>query len=115
MASSRRSRKHHKLGADGLAQRESALDSYELKPVPPSSSRETFPARRLKLAKQFAKLPKSERQARKAEFRRRLKEICATDLEFKGYWQIKFESLLPKPGNTKVVVRKKTGSKKRSK
>ncbi len=97
MVSSRRGRKHQKLGSQGFVQREQAVDGYPPSGVEkaiPRKVRETFPAKRQALAAEFAKVPGPQRRDQANAFRKRLREICASDLECRGFWQLKFEPLL---------------------
>jgi hypothetical protein len=97
MASTRRSRKHAKWGGQALGQRERVVDNPGpacVNKAVPTRQRQKFPARRAELAAKFASLSADTRTARAGEFRVQLRKICASDLEFRGFWSLKFEPLL---------------------
>ena len=97
MPSTRRGRKHSKWNSQTLAQREIALDSAGSSDViraVPSEERQRFPVRRAALAAEFAAMSPAARQRSARHFKGRLRQICASDLECRGFWLLKFEPLL---------------------
>lgn len=99
-------------------QAEQAIDRYppaDTDKAIPLKVRQTFPAKRQALAAEFARLSVQHRRAHAHDFRERLRAICASDLEQRGYWQLKFEPLLaggmPAPAESRPALaqRKTTG------
>jgi len=85
------------MGGHAFVQREQALDRSvpsDVDQAIPIKVRATFPKKRGELAAEFAELSPSQRRSRAPEFRSRLGAICASDIEKRGYWQLKFEPLL---------------------
>jgi hypothetical protein len=89
------------MGGHGFVQREFAVDRYPPSGVDqavPLETRQAFPTKRAELAARFAKLPTAQRKERQREFREKLRHICASDLECKGFWQLRFEPLIQDAG-----------------
>lgn len=97
MPSTRRSRKHSKWGKQAAAQWQRVVDpptSHGDDRAIPSNQREQFPKRRAALAEAFGRLSPGERRLRANDFRRKLRAVCASENEFRGFWSLRFEPLL---------------------
>src|SRR4051794_16354321 len=96
MPSSRRARKHFRLGSSGAAQRDSVAGA----PAPLNKEYVSLAQRqrnvqaRAKMAAQFAALSAAQRRERREEFRTRLRAACTSDTEFRGFWSLKMAPLL---------------------